>query len=49
MKKISVLLALMALFFCDLVLAANGVATSVTGNVTVQTGTAASRVKRLPT
>ena len=39
MKKLSVLLALMALFFADLALAAGAVATSVTGAVQVQTGT----------
>ncbi len=46
MKKISVLLALMALFFTDLVLAAGAVATSVTGAVQVQTGTGAPRPVR---
>lgn len=43
MRKISVLLALMALFFADLALAASAVATSVTGNVQVKAGTAAAR------
>ncbi|MGZ5081978.1 MAG: FecR family protein [Usitatibacter sp.] len=46
MKKLSVLLALMALFFADLALAAGAVATSVTGTVQVQTGTAAPRPVR---
>ena len=47
MKKISVLLALVALLFCDLVLAAStAVATSVTGNVQVQTGSAPARTLR---
>src|SRR5882672_4797013 len=46
MKKISVLLALMALFFTDLALAAGAVATSVTGAVQVQTGTGAPRPVR---
>ncbi|MGZ5572806.1 MAG: FecR family protein [Usitatibacter sp.] len=46
MKKISVLLALMALFFADMVLAA-AVATSTTGNVQVQTGTAPARTLRM--
>src|ERR1700694_560584 len=46
MKKISVFLALMALFFCDLVLAASAVATSATGTVQVQSGTAPARTLR---
>jgi hypothetical protein len=46
MKKISVLLALMALFFCDLVLAGAAVVTSVSGPVTAQTGSAPARVIR---
>jgi hypothetical protein len=45
MKKISVVLALMALFFTDLVLAA-AVVTSTTGSAQVQTGTAAARPLR---
>jgi len=46
MKKISVLLALMALFLCDAVLAAGAVVTSLTGTVQVQTGTAPGRTLR---
>jgi hypothetical protein len=46
MKKISVLLALMALFFCDLVLAASAVVTSATGTVQVQTGSGPARTLR---
>lgn len=46
MKKLSVLLALMALFFADLALAAGAVATSVTGSVQVQTGPASPRPVR---
>jgi hypothetical protein len=46
MKKLSVLLALMALFFTDLALAAGAVATSVTGTVQVQTGPASPRPVR---
>src|SRR5258706_13059412 len=47
MKKISVLLAVMALFFTDLVLAANNaVVTSLTGAVQVQTGSAPARPLR---
>ena len=45
MKKISVFLALLALFFCDLALAA-AVATSVTGSVSAQAGSAPARVVR---
>ena len=45
MKTISVLLALAAFFFADLALA-GAVATSVTGTVGVQTGTAGPRVLR---
>lgn len=45
MKKISVLLALMALFFTDMLLAA-AVVTSTTGTAQVQTGTAAARPLR---
>jgi hypothetical protein len=45
MKKISVVLDLMALFFTDLVLAA-AVVTSTTGSAQVQTGTAAARPLR---
>lgn len=46
MKRISVFLALMALFFCDLALAASAVVTSVTGTVQAQTGAAPSRPVR---
>src|SRR5258706_4364983 len=47
MKKLYVLLAVMALFFTDLVLAANNaVVTSLTGLVQVQTGTAPARPLR---
>src|ERR1700694_1397795 len=47
MKKISVLLALMALLFCDLVLAAaSAVVTSATGTVQVQSGSAPARTLR---
>jgi hypothetical protein len=46
MKKISALLAFMALAFTELVFA-NAVATTVTGNVTVNTGTASARPLRL--
>ena len=47
MKKISVFLALMALLFCDLVMAAaSAVVTSATGTVQVQTGSAPARVLR---
>jgi co-chaperonin GroES (HSP10) len=46
MKKLSVFLALLALFFVDLALAAGAVVTSTTGTVSVQTGQAASRTLR---
>jgi hypothetical protein len=46
MKKVSLLLAFLALFFADFVLAQSAVATSVTGTVQVQTGTAAARPLR---
>jgi FecR protein len=46
MKKLSVLLALLALFFVDLALAAGAVATSVVGTVQVQTGSASPRPVR---
>lgn len=46
MKKISVFLALLALFFCDAVLAASAVVTSLTGTVQAQTGTAPARTLR---
>jgi hypothetical protein len=46
MKKITALLAFVALAFTELVFA-NAVATTVTGNVTVQTGSAAARPLRL--
>ena len=45
MKKISVLLALMALFFADFALA-NAVVTAAAGSVQVQTGPAAARTLR---
>jgi hypothetical protein len=45
MKKMCVLLAFLALLFCDLVLAA-AVATSVSGSVQAQAGTAPARVVR---
>jgi hypothetical protein len=46
MKKISVFLALLALFFTDLALAAGAVVTSTTGTVSVATGQAAPRSLR---
>ena len=46
MKKLSVLLALLAFLFTDLVLAASAVATSVTGSAQVQTGASAGRTLR---
>src|SRR6185312_8874990 len=46
MKKISILLALFALFFTDLALAASAVVTSLSGSVQVQTGAAAARALR---
>jgi hypothetical protein len=47
MRKISVFVALLALFFTDLALAVNiAVSTSVTGTVQVQTGTTAARPLR---
>lgn len=46
MKKLSLLLALMALFFVDLAIAAGAVATAVTGTVQVQTGPASPRPVR---
>ena len=46
MKKLSVFLALLALFFTDLALAAGAVVTSTTGTVSVQTGQAALRTLR---
>ena len=46
MKKLSVFLALLALFFTDLALAAGAVVTSTTGTVSVQTGQAAPRTLR---
>jgi hypothetical protein len=46
MKKLAVLMALMALFVTDLALAAGAVATSVTGTVQVQTGPASPRPVR---
>ena len=46
MKKLSVFVALMALFFTDLALAASAAVTSVTGIAQVQTGTTAPRTLR---
>src|SRR5678815_5625415 len=46
MKKLSVFLALFALFFAELALAAGAVITSTTGTVSVQTGQASPRVLR---
>jgi hypothetical protein len=46
MKKVSVLLAFLALLFADFVLAQTAVATSVTGTVQVQTGAATARPLR---
>lgn len=47
MKKISILLALLTLFVADLALAAGAVVTSLSGNVQVQTGSAAPRAVRV--
>ena len=47
MKKLSLLLAVMAMFFTDLALAASAAVTSATGTVQVQTGTSAPRTLRL--
>lgn len=46
MKKLSVLLAFLALFLADFALAQSAVATSITGTVQVQTGTATARPLR---
>jgi hypothetical protein len=46
MKKLSVFLALFALFFAELALAAGAVVTSTTGSVSVQTGQASPRTLR---
>jgi quercetin dioxygenase-like cupin family protein len=46
MKTMSVLLAFLALFFCDLVLAGAAVATAVSGSVQAQAGAAPARVVR---
>ena len=46
MKKLSLLLALMALLFTDLAAAAGAVVSSLTGTVQAQTGSAAPRVLR---
>lgn len=46
MRKLSVFVALLALFFVDLALAAGAVLTSTTGTVSVQTGQAAPRTLR---
>src|SRR6476659_468503 len=46
MKKLSVFLALFALFFAELALAAGAVITSTTGTVSVQTGQASPRSLR---
>jgi hypothetical protein len=45
-KKLSVFVALMALFFTDLALAASAAVTAVTGTAQVQTGTSAPRTLR---
>jgi hypothetical protein len=47
MKKLSVILALLALFFANLAFAAGAVITSVTGTAQVQTGTATPRALRM--
>ena len=47
MKKLSLLLAVMALLFADIALAASAAVTSVTGTAQVQTGTSAPRTLRL--
>ena len=47
MKRLSVLIALLALFFCELVLAGAAVVTSASGPVTAQAGTAPARVLRV--
>ncbi len=47
MKKLSVFVALMALFFTDLALAASAAVTAVTGTAQVQTGTSSPRTLRL--
>ncbi len=47
MKKLSVFLALFALFFAQLALAAGAVVTSATGTVSVQTGQASPRTLRI--
>jgi uncharacterized membrane protein YgcG len=47
MKKLSVLVALLALFFTDLALAASAAVTSVVGTAQVQTGASAPRTLRL--
>ena len=47
MRRISILLALAALFVADLAVAAGAVVTSLSGNVQVQTGAAAPRVLRV--
>jgi len=47
MKKISIVLALMALFFTDLALAASAVVGSLAGSAQVQRGAGAPRVLRL--
>ena len=46
MRKLSVFLALFALFFAELALAAGAVVTSTTGTISVQTGQAAPRTLR---
>ena len=46
MRKLSVLLALVAVLFTDFALAAGAIVTSLTGSATVQAGTAPSRVLR---
>lgn len=46
MKRISIFLALLALFFTDLALAAGAIATSITGTVQVQTGPSSAKPVR---
>src|SRR5271154_5127216 len=46
MRKFSVILALLALLFTDIALAAGAIVTSITGTATVQAGTAPARALR---
>jgi hypothetical protein len=46
MKSISIFAALLAFFFAEVAVAAGAIATSITGTVTVQSGTAAARPLR---